>query len=235
MQKRILIAIQARSGSTRLPRKAFELISGKMMLDRVIEACKKAASYSSQREKLAFRVVVVTPAGDPIVDVFQNRCDIVEGPEADVLARYRMALDRYDSDLVVRITGDCPLIPPYMISRIVSLAAQHGYDYISNVDPRFRTALDGVDCEVVSAKLLKELHARAVLPEDREHVTTMARREPPAWAKVGVVVSHFDHADLKLSVDTAEDLERVRKAHEAAANKYRDAIMTYGQTQVHLV
>ena len=95
------------------------------MLDRVIEACKKASSYTSQREKTSIRVAVLTPADDPIVEVFQNRCDILEGPEQDVLTRYRMALDRYESDYVVRITGDCPLIPPYMISRLISLAVTH--------------------------------------------------------------------------------------------------------------
>lgn len=235
MQKRILIGIQARSGSTRLPRKAFELIGGKTMLDRVIEACKKAATYTAQREKTSIRVAVLTPEGDPIVEVFGNRCDIVEGPEQDVLTRYRMALDRYESDYVVRITGDCPMIPPYVISRIVSLAAQHSYDYISNVDERFRTSLDGIDCEVISARLLKELHERAVSPSDREHVTTMARRDPPLWAKFGAVVNHFDQAHIKLSVDTPEDLERVRDAYESASGKYRDAIMTYGQTLVHVV
>ncbi len=233
--QRVIIGIQARSGSTRLPRKAFELISGKTMLDRVIEACKKAATYSGSREHLAIRVAVLTPVDDLIVEVFQGRCDIVQGPEQDVLTRYRMALDKYDSDYVVRITGDCPLIPPYMISRLISLAVSHDYDYISNVDPRFRTSLDGVDCEVISARLMKFLHDQAASPEDREHVTLMARREPPDWANVGAVVSHFDHSNLKLSVDTAEDLERVRAAFAAADGKYRLAINTYGQHKTHLI
>ncbi len=233
--QRVIIGIQARSGSTRLPRKAFELISGKTMLDRVIEACKKAAVYSGARESLSIRVAVLTPVDDPIVDVFRGRCDILQGPEQDVLTRYRMALDRYDADFVVRITGDCPMIPPYMISRLVSLAVANGYDYISNVDPRFRTSLDGVDCEVVSARLVKSLHELAVSAEDREHVTTMARREPPDWANVGAVVSHFDHSHIKLSVDTPDDLERVREAFSAADAKYRGAINTYGQTKVHLI
>lgn len=232
---RVLIGIQARSGSTRLPKKAFELISGKTMLDRVIEACKKAASYTVQRENLAIKVAVLTAVDDPIIGVFSSRCDIMEGPEEDVLTRYRMALDKYASDYVVRITGDCPMIPPYMISRLISLAVSHGYDYISNVDPRFRTALDGVDCEVMSARMLKTLHECATSAEDREHVTTMARREPPDWAKIGAVVSHFDHSHVKLSVDTKEDLDRVRLAFEAAEKKYREAILTYGQTHTHLI
>ena len=235
MQKRVLIGIQARSGSTRLPRKAFELISGKTMLDRVIEACKKAAAYTSSRENAGIRVAVLTPVDDPIVEVFQNRCPIVEGPEHDVLTRYRIALDKFESDYVVRITGDCPMIPPYMISRLISLAVNHSYDYVSNVDPRFRTSLDGVDCEVVSARLMKSLHDLAASPEDREHVTLMARREPPEWANVGAAVSHFDHSHIKLSVDTPEDLERVRAAFSAADGKYRLAINTYGQTKIHLI
>ncbi len=233
--KKVLIAIQARSGSTRLPRKAFELISGKTMLDRVIEACKKSAVYTAQRDNVAIRVVVLTPVDDPIVEVFRDRCDIVEGPEHDVLTRYRMALDRYESDYVVRVTGDCPMIPPYVISRHISLAVKHRYDYLSNVDERFRTSLDGIDCEVMSDRLLRALHALAVKPDDREHVTMMARREPPEWAKVGAIIGHFDQSNVKLSVDTPEDLENVRRAFTAASTKYRDAILMYGQTQTHVV
>ncbi len=84
--KNVLIAIQARSGSSRLPKKAYELIGGKMMLDHVIEACKKAASYIHKREGISSKIIIVTPVGDPIVTDFSSRCDVVEGPLHDVLS-----------------------------------------------------------------------------------------------------------------------------------------------------
>jgi len=235
MAKSILIGIQARSGSTRLPRKAFETIGGKWMLDHVIDACKKSAAFLGKDGGVTTRVVVLTPKGDPIAQAFRSRCDIIEGPEHDVLARYLLALEEHEPDLMVRITGDCPLIPSFVISRIISLALKHGYDYIGNGDERFRTSLDGVDCEVISSKLLEEVGRLAVSKEDREHVTTLIRRHTPTWARVGHVMNHFDHSSQKLSVDTPEDLDRVRNVYDSAEDKYRMAIRTLGQAQVHLL
>lgn len=235
MNQLVLIGIQARSGSTRLPRKAFELIAGKTLLDRVIETCKKAADYINRHPPSRARVVVLTPEGDHIAEEFDDRCEVMEGSHLDVLARYAQALELYNPSLVVRITGDCPLLPSFVISKLVALAVDKRYDYISNVDPRFRTALDGADCEVISARLLKHVAATATDPADREHVTTMIRRAPPEWAKIGVVVNYFDHSDLKLSVDTPEDLERVRQAFASANDKHQQAVLTFGSQAVHRI
>ncbi len=235
MGKSILIGIQARSGSTRLPRKAFETIGGKWMLDHVIDACKKSAGFLSRDVGVKTRVVVLTPKDDPIAAAFKSRCDVIQGPEQDVLARYLLALEEHEPDYMVRITGDCPLIPSFVISRIISLALKHAYDYIGNGDDRFRTSLDGVDCEVISSKLLEEVGRLAVSKEDREHVTTLIRRDTPSWARIGHVMNHFDHSGQKLSVDTPEDLDRVRKVYDSGEDKYRLAIRTLGQSQVHLL
>lgn len=230
----ILIGIQARSGSTRLPRKAFELIEGRMMLDRVIDSCKKAGMYLGKKNRsLCIRIAVLTPENDAIVNEFRSRCEIVEGPENDVLKRYHMAASRFNPDWIVRITGDCPLIPPYIISKTLNLAIEAGYDYVSNVDPRYRTSIDGTDCEVISRKLLEHLNASATDASDREHVTTAARANPPGWAKVGVIVNYFDQSPIKLSVDTKEDLEAVRKAFYGADSKYQQAVLDFGKHAVH--
>lgn len=232
----VLIGIQARSGSTRLPRKAFELISGRMMLDRVIDNCKKAGLFISKKavnNSLRVRIAVLTPYGDPIINEFKSRCEIVEGPEDDVLARYAEADKRYSPNYIVRITGDCPLLPPFVISKTIKLAMENGYDYVSNVDPAFRTALDGMDCEVVSSALLKYLDKTATKPSDREHVTTFARSTPPEWAKIGCIVNYFDQSGVKLSVDTKEDLENVRSAFIAADSKYQEAVLRFGRQAVH--
>ncbi len=231
----VLIAIQARSGSTRLPNKAFELINGKTMLDRVIETCKKASSYINNNTPTRTRVVVLTPHNDPIVEEFKDRCEIIEGPEFDVLTRYVQALDTYKAGAVVRITGDCPLIPSWIISKLITLREVKNYDYISNTDPRFRTALDGADCEVISGRMMEYAGKEAKDAYDREHVTTFIRRCPPDWAKMSCVVNHFDHSEVKLSVDTKDDLERVRHAFSSANEKYQQAVLTFGHQAVHKI
>lgn len=237
MARKVLIGIQARSSSSRLPKKAFELISGKTMLDRVISSCKTAARYMNEQRNLGVqaRVAILTPEGDAVADEFSSRCDVMEGPLEDVLSRYATAAEKFGADMVVRITGDCPMIPSFVISKLVTLAVVNGYDYVSNVDERFRTTLDGSDCEVISRKLLDDIAERAVLPADREHVTMLIRRYPPPWAKIGFVCNYFDLSDLKLSVDTPEDLERVRRAFETAYDKYQKACLEFGQQAVHRI
>jgi spore coat polysaccharide biosynthesis protein SpsF len=232
----VYIAIQARSSSQRLPRKAFELIDGKRMLDHVIDACRSAANYLNRfadKNGLKVQVVLLTPEGDAIVEGFKGVVPIYEGPEHDVLTRYANLAKKVDLDYVVRITGDCPLIPPFVISKLIKLAQSLGYDYVSNVDEDSRTTLDGSDCEVFSRRMLEYLDQTATLPADREHVTTLARRSPPDWANLGVVINHYDHSDIKLSVDTPEDLERVRTAKERLSEIRQRAHRKYGKLQVH--
>lgn len=236
MQTKALIAIQARSTSSRLPRKVFELIDGRPMLDHVIDACKKSAdyvNYTTHQTGLAVHHVLVVPDGDPIVKAWGRKITVVEGPENDVLARYVQAANQFDANYIVRVTSDCPLIPPYLISKLIKLAVVHGYDYVSNVDPRFRTALDGADCEVISAALLRWLDENAEEGPQREHVTPLCREAPPAWARVGVVIGFFDQSGIKLSVDTSDELEAVRSQFKAVREKIRAAEKTYGRERVH--
>ena len=175
---KVVIGIQARSGSQRLPRKAFELIGGRTMLDRVIDSCNKA-SIRIERDSNKCSVVVLTPENDPIVKEFSNRVDILEGPEHDVLSRYAMLLGKYAPDFVVRITGDCPFIPHAIIAYMTGIAVKNRYDYFSNADERFRTSIDGSDCEIFSKRMLEYANESARKNYDREHVTTFMRQSPP--------------------------------------------------------
>lgn len=233
-QTAVLIAVQARSTSERLPRKSHELISGQRMLDRVLESCKRAALYINRPPiSAAARVAVLCPRGDAIAKDFERQATIVEGSEHDVLSRYSAALEQFSPQYIVRVTADCPLIPPFVISKHVSLALANGYDYIANVDERWRTALDGVDCEVISSRLMKWAAEMAVKPYDREHVTPIIRQHPPEWAKIATTVGHFDMSTIKYSVDTPEDLARVRQVYDSANDKYTAAILALGKTSVH--
>ncbi len=230
--KQVVIGVQARSTSERLPGKCFEKIGTKMLLEHVIDACFSAADYCNRySEKKCFTVDValLIPKGDRIKERFQKRdCIIWEGSEPDVLDRYASFVAAKNPDYICRITGDCPLIPPFVISKHIGIALVNGYDYLSNVDEECRLTLDGMDCEVISAELLKWLHAEAKTAAEREHVTLRARTNPPPWARRAFTASYFDHSALKLSVDTAEDLDRVRRVHEEVGKKILTARRIYG-------
>jgi hypothetical protein len=61
----------------------------------------------------------------------------------------------------------------------------------------------------------------------------MARRSPPDWARIGHVIGHLDQSNLKLSVDTMEDLERVRAAFDRVKRAIENAESIHGKQSVH--
>ncbi len=231
----VVIGIQARSTSERLPGKATEVICGVTILDRVIDSCLAASAKIAEKTRGSASVYVLTPKGDIIAEKYRERVGIIEGSEHDVLSRYATLLGETTPSHIVRITGDCPLIPSSTIISLSLLAANYSYDYISNVDERFRTSIDGVDCEVISARLLRYAVEVAREGADKEHVTTLIRRRPPEWAKMATALNHFDQSHIKYSVDTPEDLATVRQAFESAQVKYQAAIRTYGKGRVHRI
>ena len=233
----ILIAIQARSTSNRLPKKHHELLGDKRLLDHVIDACISARDYINRgsRGDTYAQVALLVPTGDAIIQDFAGRATIFDGPEHDVLQRYALAAAHFNSSHVVRITGDCPLIPPFIISKMIQLATR-GYDYISNVDEKCRTAVDGHDCEVISRKLLDYLNDTVTDEAGREHVTIRARTHAPRWARMGFVMSYFDNSgDPKMSIDTAEDLERARAAYQQVQDKFHLALGAYPKHCIHRI
>ena len=86
----------------------------------------------------------------------------------------------------------------------------------------------------MSRKMLEYLDV-ATSESDREHVTLMARQDCPIWVKHGTIVNSLDLSDIKLSVDTPQDLERVRIAYKHAETAYTTAIRIFGHNQVHRV
>lgn len=232
----VLIGIQARSTSTRLPKKCFEPIGGKRLLDHVIEACNRAAKYSNKftyRKNYTTDIALLIPEGDMIKRAFSSQAEIVEGSEYDVLSRFEKAQKKFNAEYICRITGDCPLIPPFVISKHISLAVVGEYDYVSNVDEECRLSLDGIDCEVMSRRMLRWLVENARTPQEKEHVTILARTDPPVWAKRGFTASFFDQSHIKLSVDTREDLERVREEYDRVGKKLQKAEKLYGRESIH--
>lgn len=233
----VLIGIQARSTSARFPMKVHEKIGHKAMIEHVIASAEIAAKYInkySNSTRTLVEVALLIPHGD-LLSKYRSKLPVHEGPESDVLTRYAQAAARFKSDYVVRVTGDCPLIPSFLISKMIKTAVVNGYDYVSNVDPRFRTAADGHDCEAISIRLLKHLDETAKDPADREHVTLAARRSPPEWARLGHVTGHVDLSNLKLSVDSLEDLERVRAQYARINEMDHAAAETFGRHCVHKV
>jgi spore coat polysaccharide biosynthesis protein SpsF (cytidylyltransferase family) len=131
-----------------------------------------------------------------------------------VLDRFRVALQAYPADAIVRITADCPLLDPTVSGRVVAeyLAHRDDTDYVSNVEPP--TYPDGLDTEVVAAAALERAWHEATLPSDREHVTTYIRARK-ALFRVRNVTHDKDLSWHRWTVDEPRDLDFVRAIYAA--------------------
>lgn len=231
---KVSIGIQARSTSSRFPRKVFEIIGSKMLIQHVIDACDNAARYSSknyQGKKCEVTVKLLVPERDALLEHYYKKC--VTGPEDDVLARYVNLQKQTNSDFIVRITGDCPLIPHFVISKAITNATINNYDYCSNVQENARTSADGFDVEVMSSRALEWANVNATSKSDREHVTLILRSSKiPDDFKIGHMIGYIINKE-KLSVDTKEDLERVREEYKTINNMINIIEQLPGKNTVH--
>lgn len=196
-----LAIVQARLGSTRLPGKALMPIAGKPLISHVCERVTQIRGVD--------HVVLAVPALD--VHLMPRQSWHVMGfhrlNERNVLGRFYAVLGVYPAcETVVRVTGDCPLFNPEIGSAVLEMY-QHcrerfGCAYASNILPGYT---DGEDVEVFSADILRSAFLCAHRAEDQEHVTPWIRRHAKC-----VTMVPWQLSTGKTSVDTLEDLERVR-------------------------
>jgi spore coat polysaccharide biosynthesis protein SpsF (cytidylyltransferase family) len=203
---KVIAVVQARTGSTRLPGKVLADVGGIPLI-----------AHSLRRLRAAGRVDEVVLAttehhsDDALVELASREdVEAYRGPEHDVLSRVRGAAESVGADAVVRITGDCPLLDPDVVDRVVAalVDAPDHCDYASNV--LRRTYPKGLDAEALWLDTLRRIDELATSTESREHVTWFAYRERPDLFTLRSVEGDEDRSDLDWSVDTADDLERMR-------------------------
>lgn len=234
----VLIAIQARSTSTRFPQKIFQLIGKKSALEHVVDQAKSSKVYlerSSHKYNVKIETAILFPRDDnQILTSFRHlKCIMIEGEEHNVLSRYLIAQERLNPDFIVRLTSDCPLILDFIISKHINCAIFNDLDYVSNVDEDCRTVADGLDVEVISRKAMEWLKSNARSKEDLEHVTLAIRREMPKSLEQGFVTSKHDSSDMKLSLDTPEDLEKIRAHFHNREYKKTLAQKKFGKKNIY--
>ena len=192
-----LAIIQARMGSKRLPGKVLMDIGGKSMLKHVIEKAQKATGW----------VMVATtdlPWDDVVVEAAERAgACAYRGHPTDVLSRYLATAKAAGADRIMRLTADCPLLNVDVMKR-VDAALTPDVDYSSNLYPR--SYPKGWDCEAFWHATLLRLD-RVSLPQEREHVTQAIGRLKEKFRVVNVMDN--------VSVDTQEDLDRVRAVYAA--------------------
>jgi spore coat polysaccharide biosynthesis protein SpsF len=208
---RTVAIVQARLGSTRLPRKVLLDLEGEPMLARVV--------HRVQRTRNVDAVIIATTTesrDDELAQLCKERgwtCS--RGSEQDVLDRYYVAAREADADTIVRITSDCPLIDPGVVDAVISKLQETAADYASNVSPR--TFPRGLDTEAFTFSTLEKLWREDRNPAWREHVTTLVHKAPEQF-RAASVVSDEDCSGERWTVDTPEDLELVRRIYRHFGN-----------------
>jgi len=194
--------------SSRLPGKVLKPMAGAPMLQRLLE--RAAASRHLSKLVLA---TTTTSLDDPVAEL-AARLEIpcFRGSEADILSRFMLVVEAESPDLVVRLTGDNPLVCGDLIDRLVDayLAASPRPDYVNSVDNREYPL--GLSCELITTEALR-LCAASSEPDDRENVTWFVRQRPEQFRLVHIG-SERPFSRTPLTVDTPEDYERVRSLFE---------------------
>ncbi len=203
--------VQARMGSSRLPGKVMMPLAGRPMIDHVLERTARIEGVDE---------VVVAVADGPedvrLADHVRTTTShpVVEGPEDDVLGRYVLAARRREADVVVRITGDCPLISPRVSGRVLRafFDGSTDCDYASNT--LVRTYPRGLDTEVLSRRALERVDAEATTASQREHVTLRIAQDPRGFRRRSVE-ARCVYPRYRWTVDTEADYRLVRRIFDA--------------------
>jgi len=204
----IVAIVQARLGSSRLPKKVLKKLEERTVIQVLLDRLSKS-------EKLNAIVVAIpdTEKDIPLAEhLIQLGHDVFGGSEDDVLSRYYEAALYSSADVIVRITGDCPLVDSQLLDVMLESFLSNGYQYLSNVAPP--TFPDGLDIEIFTFSALKRAHNLAKDPGEREHVTSFIRSNNNDGVG-NYALNDENYSSLRWTLDNAEDLEFIRAAFKA--------------------
>jgi len=200
---KVIALVQARMGSTRLPNKVMKPIRGIPMIERLLSRLSHAKEVN--------QIVVATSVdgrNQPLVEHVRKlgyACE--QGSENDVLDRFVQVARTHQADVVVRITGDCPLVDPGLVDEVIRRFKATGVDYFSNIDPP--TYPDGLDIEVCTFKVLEQASQETSNPFDREHVTPYLREL--GRFNTASMQHNEDLSAMRWTVDEPDDFAVIEK------------------------
>ncbi|WP_294404654.1 glycosyltransferase family protein [uncultured Clostridium sp.] len=216
---KILCIVQARMDSERLPGKVMKKINGKCMISYTLNSLNNCRYIDE-----VILATSILQSNDILSQYVQSiGFNVFRGSEKNVLQRYKNVADEYSGDIIVRITGDCPLISPLIIDNAVTKFLMYDFDYL-RLDVPY-TFQRGFDTEVFSKKSLDKVYSIVCSEENlkkteydkyREHVTYYIYTHNEDF-KIGYVKGegrYYENRKVNLSVDTIEDFKRVQQILE---------------------
>ncbi|BAE52610.1 cytidylyltransferase domain-containing protein [Paramagnetospirillum magneticum] len=207
---KIIATIEARMTSSRLPGKVLLPAQGRPMLARMVERLKMVPSLDG--------IVVATTvnATDDPIEALAAELGIGcwRGSEDDVLKRVLDAAHAFEADVIVELTGDCPLIDPAIVETCVQAYRAAGVDYLSNVQERSFPI--GMDTQVFATAILDDVARRTDDPTDHEHVSLYIYRHPELYSLKNVAAPpELRDPELRLTLDTPQDYQLIDQVFAA--------------------
>ena len=198
MSLNVLCIVQARMNSSRLPGKVLKKIGDKYLIEILLKRLAKSKMVSK---------IVVAISNSRKDDILESKVkkigfDVYRGDENDVLNRFYKTSKVYKYNTIIRLTGDCPLIDPNLVDKVVNFYIENKCDYVSNVNPP--TFPDGLDVEVFSADVLRQANKKAKTSFEREHVTPWIRGNKEL--SVLNFENDVNYSNNRWTVDQNEDL-----------------------------
>lgn len=209
---KIVATIEARMTSSRLPGKVLLPVLGQPLLHHLVARLKAVPSLDE--------IVLATTANatDDVLEAFAKEEGIgcFRGSETDVMARVIGAAESANTDVIVEITGDCPIIDPQLVEQTIRMFRAHDADYVSN--SLIRSYPDGMDTQVFRLQTLKRSAGMTNDPLDREHVSRHICQHPELFRRVHLVAPSALHwPELGLTLDEEADYRLLKKIIEALA------------------
>jgi spore coat polysaccharide biosynthesis protein SpsF len=216
---KVVLIIQARMGSSRLPGKSMMDLAGAPLVGRIIERvkrCKKVDEF------------VLATTQKPEDDVLEKLAcsygiSVFRGSEKDLIDRYYQAAKTFNADVVVRLPADNPCPEPSEIDRIITYHLTGQSDFSSNLAEVFGNGYpDGIGAEVFNFKTLEEVWRTSSDPQKREHphlnffdYKSQKSTDPDRY-RVGTVQCppEFRRPDLVLDVNTQEQYKFMAQLYE---------------------
>jgi len=203
--------------SSRLPGKVLAEAEGRPMLELMVERLK----FVPELDEIVIATTVNTK--DDAVEALAKRLGVGcwRGSEDDVLVRVLDAATANKADVIVELTGDCPLIDPAIVSRVIRRYRELGADYVSNcLEVTFPS---GMETQVFARDILADVARRTSDPVDHEHVSYFIYRHPELFSLGNVPAEGIEaRTDLRLTLDEPADLALIREVFAALRPKRKD-------------
>ncbi|NOZ43212.1 MAG: NTP transferase domain-containing protein [Alphaproteobacteria bacterium] len=213
---RIVATIEARMTSRRLPGKVMKKCRGKTMLAHMVERVKRAEILDD--------IVIATTVNDSDQVIVDEAARLAvksyRGSEDDVMGRVLGAAEYHQADIIVELTGDCPLLDPALIEVAVARYLAGGADYLCNLRDddldRGRAHPLGFAVQVFSTAILADAYRRTDDPLDLEHVSRALYQTPARYRTEYLPTAENQRGpNMSVTLDTAEDFQVIAAVLEA--------------------